>query len=67
MNISLTEEDFKALVSGQIVKRESEVRVPSPGWGSKATRQKVEVQISLQDIGFGKMAQIVTASQKETT
>ena len=54
IRISLTEEDFATLVSGGVVKREQSK--PS-GWGAGGTQETVE--IALQDIGWGRMMDLV--------
>jgi hypothetical protein len=50
--ISLTEEDFKTLISGGIVSNENEV-----GAGAN-------VEIALQDIGFDRMQEIINQAKK---
>jgi len=64
MRISLTAEDFAALVAGRIIKKKQTVDVPGGGWGQSASVREVEVEICLQDIGLGKMAEALEKARQ---
>lgn len=64
MRISLDADDFRALVTGQVIRKTQTVDEPAGGWGQVASSHEVEVEIALQDIGIEVMIRALSGKPR---